>query len=197
MTEKTQLRKYQKAARITGLLLVLALIAAALPLSGTVFAQQNCARSHTVQSGETLSGIALKYDTTVLDLAKLNNLTEPYTLMVNQVLCLPGAAATTATPTGSSSSSSKDKDAVSFTVTDNGKKIVLNLDSTSTRNIFFVRVSERGFGTQWYKVGLIKTNKDRAEVRQFRLPSELVDEDLSVCLKNVRSDKLVCRTVWR
>ena len=45
---------------------------------------------HYVQSGETLFKIAQQYDTTVNDLATLNQITDPTLIMVNQPLLIPG-----------------------------------------------------------------------------------------------------------
>jgi len=45
--------------------------------------------THTVRFGETLSGIALQHQTTVLELQRLNNMTNPNLIRVGQVLRLP------------------------------------------------------------------------------------------------------------
>jgi LysM repeat protein len=46
-------------------------------------------RTYRVKSGDTLSGIAAKYHTTVTALMKLNNITDPRKLRVGQVLKIP------------------------------------------------------------------------------------------------------------
>jgi LysM repeat protein len=46
-------------------------------------------RSHTVQPGETLLDIALKYDTTVEAIAALNGITNVHELQIGQVLLIP------------------------------------------------------------------------------------------------------------
>ncbi len=46
-------------------------------------------RTHTVQQGETLLDIALKYDTTVEAIASQNGLSDPYPLQIGQVLLIP------------------------------------------------------------------------------------------------------------
>jgi LysM repeat protein len=48
--------------------------------------------THTVKRGETLSGIAARYRTTVAALASLNGINNPSMIRVGQVLKLPGAA---------------------------------------------------------------------------------------------------------
>lgn len=58
--------------------------------NGTVAAPTNGARSHTVQSGETLSAIAARYSVSVGTLASANNLANPNLLQVGQNLTIPG-----------------------------------------------------------------------------------------------------------
>jgi 2',3'-cyclic-nucleotide 2'-phosphodiesterase/3'-nucleotidase len=47
------------------------------------------ATSYTVQSGDTLSGIAAEHGTTWQELARINKLSDPRRLKVGQVLALP------------------------------------------------------------------------------------------------------------
>lgn len=51
------------------------------------------AKTHTVQSGETLSGIAAKYGTTYQSLAAINGIDNPNLIYAGQVLKLSGSAA--------------------------------------------------------------------------------------------------------
>ena len=48
--------------------------------------------THTVRVGETLSGIASRHNTTVAELARLNNISNPDRINVGQVLRLPNQA---------------------------------------------------------------------------------------------------------
>ena len=50
-------------------------------------------KTHTVQSGETLSGIAAKYGTTYQHLAQINGINNPDLIYAGQVLKIDGAAA--------------------------------------------------------------------------------------------------------
>ena len=59
--------------------------------------------TYTVKKGDTLSGIALKYGTSVSTLVKLNNIKNPNIIVVGQVLIISGTASST-TSTSSSSS---------------------------------------------------------------------------------------------
>lgn len=52
----------------------------------------NTGKTHTVQSGETLSGIAAKYGTTYQQLAQINGIADPNKIFAGQVLSLGNAA---------------------------------------------------------------------------------------------------------
>lgn len=58
-------------------------------------------QTYTVVKGDTLTAIAKKYNTTVNNLVKLNNITDPNFIVVGQVLIVSGTAATTTTNTTS------------------------------------------------------------------------------------------------
>lgn len=57
------------------------------------------AKTHTVKSGETLSGIAAKYGTTYQSLAAINGISNPNVIYAGQVLKLSGSAAAAKTHT--------------------------------------------------------------------------------------------------
>ena len=50
----------------------------------------SCAQVHTVQRGETLTGIARWYGVSVQELAAVNNIWNPSHIYVGQRLCIPG-----------------------------------------------------------------------------------------------------------
>lgn len=60
---------------------------------------------YTVQSGDTLSGIAVEYNTTTATLTSLNNLSNPNLIYVGQVLKVAGSSTSVSTSTSSSSAS--------------------------------------------------------------------------------------------
>lgn len=69
---------------------------------------------YTVQSGDTLSGIAVEYNTTTAALTSLNSLANPNLIYVGQVLKL--ANTTTASTSSTSSAASTSSSATTYTV---------------------------------------------------------------------------------
>ncbi len=63
---------------------------ASLPAAATATTQV-ADQSHRVRKGETLSAIAAKYGVSTVQLAKLNDLRQPYRVTVGKLLKLPGA----------------------------------------------------------------------------------------------------------
>ena len=55
--------------------------------TGTATAEPE--QTYTVQAGDTLSGIAIRFSISVADLAAANGITDPSTLEVGQVLTIP------------------------------------------------------------------------------------------------------------
>lgn len=63
--------------------------------------------TYTVKSGDTLSGIAKKYNTTVDNLVKLNKITNPNYIVVGQKLIISGATATETKTTTTTAAATK------------------------------------------------------------------------------------------
>ncbi len=178
------------AAQLISLLLVTALIITAFPRSTPVLAA-DCAVSHTVVSGDTLSSIAVKYNTTVAALAAENGLKEPYTLQVGQSICIPGGTSSSSSSTSTSTSTSSKP---SFTVTfePSGRHITVKTANYPKKNTFVVNAS--GQGTAKYHLGLLKTTKTNTSVQKtYQLPKPMRGAgEVTVCLKNKQFDNLQC-----
>ncbi len=176
------------AVKLLSLVLVATLVATAFPTPAPVLAA-DCAVSHTVVSGDTLSSIALKYNTTVAAIAAENNLKEPYTLQIGQTLCIPGSSSS-----GSSSSTTTTSTKPGFTVTflPSGRHITVKTANYPKKNTFVVNAS--GQGTAKYHLGLLKTTKSNTSVQKtYQLPKPMRGAGLvTVCLKNKQYDNIQC-----
>jgi LysM repeat protein len=175
-------------SRLIALLLALALLAGAAPLPVHAAVQVTCASKYTVKSGDTLTSIAATYSVTVTELANANELKEPYTLYVGQVLCIPGSAATSSS---SSSSSSKSPD-MSFER--KGNNLVIKITGFTKKSVFVVKAKDafRAYGT-WYKMGRIKSDKAGVGSVTLKIPKALLDNsELLICLKNATTDAVKC-----
>jgi hypothetical protein len=172
------------------LLLVLALLAASAPAAALAAPlAATCARNYVVQSGDTLSKIALTYRLTTTELATANNLTEPYTLYVGQQLCIPGSTTTTTTSSTTSSSSSQAFAAEFSTTT-----VTLKFTGLTKNSGHVVKVAKVERGTlDFLKFGKFRADKNGKANVTFKLPRRFRDATyIQICVKNLSNDKVVC-----
>lgn len=179
----TQLSPFRRLSILAvGLALLLSMLAAVLPQPAE--AAVVCASYYTVRSGDTTVSIAQHFGMKWRKIAEANKLTYPYNLKVGQKLCIPDVNAST-------SESGK----VSVVV--RGMNVTVTASKFSARSAFNVKVRA---GTAavggWYKLGVIKVNKNDTRTMVFTLPSALkTTSPLTVCLKESTTDELICRTV--
>jgi hypothetical protein len=192
--------KPRVAVRIFSMILVAALLAGALPQfvlaapPNTIL--QTCARTHVVESGDTLSSISVTYDISVAEIAAANNLVEPYTLVIGQNLCIPGSAPTT--PSGSSTTSASDKPG--FTIQRQGNNLVIVASNYPQRSNFYVKIKKGRLASSepWVKLGILRTKKNDEVARSFRLPKSFYNSpQFQVCLKNAKSDGISCQSFYQ
>lgn len=97
--------------------------------------------TYTVKSGDTLSGIASRYNTTVDNLVKLNNIKNRNIIVVGQVLIISGKKAST-TKTNKSTSSNK------------AKVDVFGVQSNTTRTMYAAwdwnKSNTKEYKVKWY-----------------------------------------------
>ena len=102
--------------------------------------------TYTVKSGDTLSGIAKKYNTTVDNLVKLNNIKDPNYIITGQKLIITGKT-TTASSTSSSSTSTS-------TSTNKAKIDVFGVQSNSERTMYatwtWSKSNTKEYSVKWY-----------------------------------------------
>jgi len=176
------------------LLLVLALLAASLPAVALAApAAVTCARSYTVQSGDSLSKISVTFDISIAELASANNLKEPYTLYVGQKLCIPGSTTTATGTSSTSSSSSSDK----LTITLENNKITVKVSGLDKNSSFVVKGMKYDRGdSSWVKFGKFKTDKKGNGSVSLKVPKHLLEGTYLVfCVKNLKNDKIECQRI--
>lgn len=182
-------------SKAIGLVLVLALLATALPAPMPVLAADNCAKKYTVVAGDTLSKIALANNITVAELAAANNLKEPYTITIGQVLCIP--ASSTTTSTSGDTTTTTTSSGPSLTASRDGRLVTVTIKSFPTQTMFFVRISEGRRNPVAYRLGYMKTKKSGDLSKTFKLPKELWNVSyFTVCAKNTTTDALLCKYVY-
>ena len=165
------------------------------PISPALAAE--CAVNHVVVSGETISSIAFQYDVDWQEVATANNLTDPYTIFVNQTLCIP-ASATTSTSSSSSSSSTSSGSSTGFDLTRDSTRVYVSTTGFKKKSSYFVKIRNGGTtDIEWYKLDDILLTQGSGSVEaSFRLPVEYRHvKVLVVCFKNMVNDSLICNTV--
>ena len=93
-------------------------VAALLAFFAPALASAQETVTYTVKSGDTLSEIAEKYNTTVEKLAAKNNIKDIHLIFVDQVLVIEGTAPSTATATAAASTTTYEAPAAAEEVTE-------------------------------------------------------------------------------
>jgi LysM repeat protein len=172
------------------LLLALAIFATVLPqpaMAETNAPTAACAKTHTVKKGDTTKSIASLYGMPWGDIARANNLTQPYTINPGDKLCIPYK---------------KGQTPLKGTITMKAKGDKLTITASNFKDTFgfFVKVKDSlAKNAPWYKIGSLLVSKTKnPKSTTFTLPKELKNTGvLSVCLKNVYTDDLTCYSVPR
>lgn len=179
--------------RMVSVFLALVILAGAMPQAGLAASPAQtatCSTRYTVKSGDTLSAISFTYDVSVADLAAANNLKEPYTLFVGQVLCIPG---TTASPsTGTSTSSTPG-----ITLDRDERNLFITTNKLPAKTYYYVKIRD-AFRNQdvFVKIGNLRTKKLGDRVFKFQIPKAMRGNPLlQVCIRNSKTDKDICAYV--
>ena len=163
--------------------LVITLVLAALPVSTA--SAVVCKYKHTVQAGETLHYIAQLYNVNWLDIAKANDLKDPYTIAVGDKLCIPGGEAPAEKP-------DKDKKEASMEVYSGLGHVLVAVENFPAKTPYYVRLEVPQTGVQ-LKIGNFRTNKEGDFTDYFPVPSSLRRyPEMIVCVKNAFTDAASC-----
>ena len=185
--------------RIFAILLILTFVMAALPHA----AQAACAFKYTVVSGDTLYGIAARYQVTFDDLVDVNNLKAPYLLYVGQVLCVPpGAIKPTGTPlpTGAAATASAASQKLpTITAQYLGSIAWVALTNFPKDRFFYIKIYP-GPTHIWTLVssqmGIISTDSKGQFAAYFHVPLNSKDaRSVTICAKDALNDDVLACTV--
>lgn len=185
-------------ARVLGVLVVLSMVVAALPQPAQAAPlTASCATTYTVKQGDTLKKIADYYEVSRQRLAKVNDLEDDEDLKKGQELCIPSEA--TLPDDDDEKTDKKTTAKGTWTVFASGNRLIIDTKDFSRKETFFVKVSEyAGRGRAYTKVGTLRALKSDPSRMTFEIPDKLKGAtSLSVCLKNLRTDALQCKTVSR
>jgi LysM repeat protein len=180
-------------------LIILALVftstVATLPRLAAVQAADNCASKHTVVAGDTLSSLALKYGTTVTEIANANNLKDPYTIFIGQVLCIPASTSTGATGTPAPGATPPSSSKLPyFTAAFTGNKVVITTYNYPKFHNYLATASFSWLPFN-YHLGWLNTQKLSSVEMTYALPRALRDLNYyTVCLKNAVNDDVQCNS---
>jgi hypothetical protein len=154
-------------------------------------AQAACSFKYTVQSGDSLYGIAARFQVKFEDLVALNKLKEPYLIYVGQVLCMPPGAVkpTTTTTTGTTTTISANEPLISGVHL--GSMLWVGVSNFSKERIYYVNVYPTGRDYWLYtpfKAGQFKTDKNGKFGAWFHTPTMEDEMTVTVCIKDVITD---------
>lgn len=188
------LQKYRLLFRLLSLALVTAILSAAIPQPAAAQSRpsrKDCPQFYRVRPGDMLLKIAEAYRVDWRELARINDIEYPFDIYYGTRLCIP-TRKQARWPTDAASGP------VQFRTNLFTSVLVLHLDEVPARSIFNVRVRDETGGSAWRKVGTLRAGDSTAVSGSFDLPRALqTASSLTICLKNVRNDRVSCRTIDR
>jgi LysM repeat protein len=167
-------------------LIVLSVLLAALPQPVQA---ATCASYYYVKAGDTTVSIAQHFGLKWREIAKANKLEYPYKLKVGQRLCIPPKE-----------TEEESEDATKFKVTINATRstIIVTVSGLNVKKATFnvrARNANTGVGG-WTLLGRLRAKKSTTTRMLYAVPDELQKVTfIQVCLKNVTTDELDCKTI--
>ena len=197
MSKNKKISILKVATGVLSIFILLSLLAAMIPQPAFAAdpAQTACVAKHTVKSGETVSSIAATYGVTWLELAQANNLKDPYTIFVGQVLCIPEGATTTPDDSGDGTTTGTSQ-GPTFTVTEDNNFLNIKTVGYPKSQSHIVKVGKTQLRWSWVRlvvIGRFATDENGNSNAYIRLPKEYRDTEIYVCLKNAFTDKIQCQ----
>jgi hypothetical protein len=159
-------------------------------------AQASCAFKYTVQSGDSLYGIANRFSVKFDDLVTANKLTTPYLIYVGQVLCMPpGAIKPVTTPIPGTTPAASAKKVPVIAGVYLGNITWVGVSNFPRERIYYVNAypAEKQYWSKpEAKLGMISTDKNGQFGAWFHVPPEIgYPYTITVCVKDVITDDVV------
>ena len=181
-----QNRSSRSSVAILSVFLALTILLSGLPQFQA--AAVTCKYKHTVEAGETLYYISSLYQTNWEDIAKANNLGQPYTITVGQVLCIPYGESTTTTTKTKKGTEPK------VTIVPSMGNVLVSVENFPKKMSYYVKIIPIGSSIS-YHIGHFTTNKEGDFTGWFRVPLTIPRKSqMRICIKNVWSDAVSCFT---
>ena len=148
-----------------------------------------CKFRHPVEAGETVSSIAVLYGITWLDIVEANNLQEPYTLQIDQKLCIPSGSK----PSDTGDTEDGEAGGPSLEALLGLRSILVEVNGIAKNTVVNLRVGNYP-SNNMITIGSFKTDKNGHYKDYFSLPSYdyLQSRNVLVCIKNVWTDEIAC-----
>jgi LysM repeat protein len=152
-----------------------------------------CDRWYSVRSNDTLGKIASRFGVEPYQIVNTNKIGSPYTIYMGQQLCIPNPAVN-AKQLKKLPKKYLNQGAASFNVTWDNDSIIIKPLNFPTKSRMLVKVDDMSTpAVKWDKIGLFTSKKSPAQYR-IKLPRGMKDvHQLNVCLKDQRTDFLMCR----
>jgi hypothetical protein len=190
-TQFTNLFSTRKS--VFSLVLAFALLAAFLPQPAQ--AAVTCRTYHLVRESDTTPYIAHTYGLKWHEIAEANDLKIGERPNVGQILCIP-TEEEESTGRKLTVRPSTDKKA-GIQVSVSGNRIILKLSNFSKEHMYRVKVRDVSLAVGgWSKLAVITIEKNKTRTFRYKIPEDLRDTPiLNVCLKDMITDELTCRSV--
>lgn len=218
MNEKENRQATKRIAMVVGMFLILAIVWTAFAQT-TAACAAACKFKHKVQPGETLIYIGQLYQYDWREIAKANDIKEPYVLTSGQVLCIPGGTkpadtTTTTTTTEEGTTTKTTKKEPTMTTGASMNSVYIKVEGFPKNTVYYVNIPDlykyiprtapsamataqaedvAAKNIDSTRIGRIRTDKNGFWEGWFRIPF-VVEQTLNmkVCLKNVMTDSLSC-----
>ncbi len=160
------------------LLLVLAIVAAAIPVPAMAAGPTACQKTYIVKAGDTRASVAAATGMKWSDLATLNNIKPDHKLKAGDKICY----------------NTTKKPAAALTAAIVGDRVRVSSRNATADQLYFVRARDASKTSGgWFDLGRFKAYKTMPSTLTFAVPKDLKGiSPLTVCFKEGETQKLTC-----